>query len=166
METNPPVKTPNTVEGNGVGKNLGAIGGVISALLNWLSKDRRKRLPYQSVDIGKFKQGILVVDIQARIILEEKKQPSAGIFLDRIHLGEAYCSQCLRTLNTLHAHWMADGIQKGYKCQNCEEEIEVYREDIVKDVKGKVRRDYQQYWDKYRKNIEDITGGKPHKFKL
>jgi len=126
----------------------------------------RKKLPVSEITIGTYKEPSLAIDILAEVILEEKSKPDIEVFLKRIVLREPYCPNCLRTLDTTHASWMADGVQTGYKCSKCNNEREGTVLDLYKDVHGEVRRNFETYWQTYTEAIHRLTGGKPGEFRV
>jgi len=128
--------------------------------------DPRRKLPVSEVSIGTFKDTVLAIDILAKIILEERIKPSVEVFLKRIILERPYCPKCQRTLDTTHASWMADGVQIGYKCSNCQTERKGTMSDIYRDVQGEVRRNFDSYWQAYSHLINELTDGKPQDFRV
>lgn len=128
--------------------------------------DPRKKLPVSEVSIGTFKDTVLAIDILAKIILEERTKPSAEVFLKRIVLERPYCPTCSRTLDETHASWVAYGIQTGFQCSKCQTEREGVMSDIYRDVEGEVRRNFGVYWQTYIRAIDQLTGGKPHDFRV
>ena len=60
----------------------------------------KKELPYKYVSIGKPEtaDGLVAVDIQARIVLNDQMQPDIQNFFNRIILGQPYCPKCSRPL--------------------------------------------------------------------
>jgi len=125
--------------------------------------DGKKILQYSKVKIGEYSRGNLKVDILAKINLENEVQPDIPLFLERVIIGDPYCLKCSRNLDYLHASWMADGIQIGYKCINCNTGIKRNREELVDDAKAEVRKNFDKTWVLYRDEIKRITKGKPHK---
>jgi hypothetical protein len=128
--------------------------------------DPRKKLPVSEVSIGTFKDRVLAIDILAKVILQEKTKPSIEVFLKRIVLERPYCPNCQRTLDTTRASWMADGVQTGYKCSNCQTERRGVMSDIYKDVQGEIRRNFDSYWQPYSRLINELTDGKPQDFRV
>jgi hypothetical protein len=61
---------------------------------------------------------------------------------------------------------MADGVQIGYKCINCQTEIKRDRGELVDDAKAEVRKNFDETWILYRNEIKRITKGKPNKYVL
>jgi hypothetical protein len=129
-------------------------------------QDTRRELPVSEVGIGTFKDSLLAIDILAKVVLGERSKPSIEVFLKRIVLGEPYCPNCSRTLDTTHASWRADGVQIGYACSNCKREREGKKLDLYKDVQGQVRRNFDAYWQTYTEAVDRLTGGKPEEFKV
>ena len=128
--------------------------------------DGKKILQYSKVKIGEYSRENLKVDILAKINLDNEVQPEIPLFLERVIIGDPYCPRCSRNLDYLHASWMADGVQIGYKCINCGTEISRKREELVDDAKAEVRKKFNETWLLYSKEIKKITKGKPHKYVL
>ncbi len=146
--------------------NFPGLGKVLNFLMEWEKRDRRKILPYEETVIGTYQTNDLSVDIRAKIILRESTQPNVEIFLDRIKIGRPYCPNCFRPLDYWNATWMADGIQMGYKCSVCRTEREGDRHKVLDDAKGEIRKNYSNFWSQYKHEIDSLTKGKPHKYKL
>jgi len=128
--------------------------------------DPRKKLPVSEVSIGTYRDTVLAIDILTTIILDEQTKPSVEVFLKRIQLEDPYCPKCQRTLDTTHADWMADGVQIGFKCSNCQSERRGVMSDIYRDVEGEVRRNFDSYWRTYSHLIDELTHGKPQDFRI
>lgn len=130
------------------------------------SPTNKKKLPYSEITIGNYKTQDISADIRAKIILGELDQPSADIFLDRIKKGDPFCPKCSRPMDYWEASWMADFAQIGYQCFNCDIKHKGDYEDLLNDIKGEVRRDYEKYWEIYQREIEKLINGKPEDFQL
>lgn len=128
--------------------------------------DGKRILQYSKVKIGEYSRENLKVDILAKINLDNEVQPEIPLFLERVIIGDPYCPHCSRNLDYLHASWMADGVQIGYKCINCETEIKRDRKKLVDDAKAEVRKNFDETWVLYRNEIKRITKCKPHKYVL
>lgn len=139
---------------------------IYSDIVKWVTKDRRKPLPYHEVIIGTFKKDSLAIDIRAKIFLEEKLQPAIEIFLDRVSIRAPYCRKCNRPLQTLRHSEMADFLPYGYSCNYCQIQMNGTHSDIFNEIRGEIRRKYSDFWHNYSKAIYDLTGGKPQKFKI
>ena len=137
-----------------------------SAIIHWISKDRRKVLPYSEGVIGTHSVERLNVAIFAKIFLLETVRPPVDEFLARLRLGDPYCCECSRPLDLWRASWMANGIQIGYKCPNCGSEIKKDWPALSKEVSATVRKAYDSYWSNYQKEIMALTQSKPHKYRL
>jgi hypothetical protein len=74
--------------------------------------------------------------------------------LERIQLGKPYCPECSRPLDILHGDFVVDFAQMGYKCKNCNTEYEGNDRELLKDIKGEVRKNYDNYWDVYCKELD------------
>ena len=123
-------------------------------------------LEYSKVKIGEYSTENLIVDILARINLDKEVKPDIPLFLERVEIGDPFCPHCSRNLNYLRASWMADGVQIGYKCIDCNTEIKRNLDNLVDDAKAKVRRHFDEIWSLYHKEIKRITKGKSHKYVL
>jgi len=126
----------------------------------------RKKLPVSEITIGTYKESLLAIDILAEVILEEESKPGIEVFLKRIVLRDPYCPNCSRTLDTTHASWKADGVQTGYRCSKCNTERKGKVSDLYKDVHGKVRRNFETFWQTYTEAIHSLTGEKPGEFRV
>ncbi|MBK7378981.1 MAG: hypothetical protein IPJ03_08210 [Ignavibacteriales bacterium] len=126
----------------------------------------KKQLPHRYISIGTFATRHLSSDIRANIFLNEKIKPSIDSFLDRVYEGEPFCTICLRPLDKWNASYMADFAQIGYKCPSCKTEIKGDWEDLRKSIKGDVRSKYAEYWEKYKKQIYELTNGNPDGYTL
>lgn len=123
----------------------------------------KRKIPFESVTIGTFKTRSIATEIRAKIFLEENTQPSVDMFLERIETTPPYCSKCLRNLSKKHASWMADGIHIGYYCKKCGIEYDGNKKDVANEVFSEVRRNYQSYYNEYKRKIDEITKGKLNK---
>lgn len=141
-------------------------GQLLSTLLTWVSKDRRKVVPYSEVRVGTYVTDRLKVDILAAIVLSDPAQPDVNLFLKRLTIEKPYCARCARPLDELRLSWKVDFAQVGYNCPNCQTEITKDPSDLRKDVHAEVRRAYDSYWRTYRDAIVALTKGKPHKYRL
>lgn len=139
---------------------------LVTAVFEFLSKDRRKVLPYPEVVIGTYSAHGLKVAILANVVLSETGHPPVDQFLERLRIGEPYCAKCSRPLDLLRASWMADGVQIGYNCPDCGIEIRKDKLAIRKEVFAEVRRAYDFYRSNYREAIMALTRGKPRKYRL
>lgn len=128
--------------------------------------DNLKELPHSRVTIGDISEGVLSVGIRARIVLLENSQPDVDSFLNRIDIGDPYCSNCSKPLDIKRASWMADGVQIGYKCVDCQTENDRDYFYVLKSAKREVRSNYDSYWSKYQEEINALSGGHPEKYKL
>ena len=128
--------------------------------------DGKRILQYSKVKIGEYSRENLKVDILAKINLDNKVRPEIPLFLERVIVGDPYCSHCSRNLDSLHAIWMADGVQIGYKCTDCQTEIKRDRNELVDDAKAEVRKNFDQMWVLYCNEIKRITKGKPNRYVL
>jgi hypothetical protein len=128
--------------------------------------DGKSILQYLEVKIGEYSRENLKVDILAKINLDKEVQPEIPLFLERVIIGDPYCPHCSRNLDYLRASWMADGVQIGYKCIDCKTEITRDRKELVDDAKAIVRKNFDDSWVLYRKEIKRITNDKPHKYVL
>lgn len=122
--------------------------------------DSKKTLPYRDISVGTFKTKELEVAILAKIVLEEQIKPDIENFLNRIDTGNPYCPNCLRPLD----EWKLGGMTIGYKCPSCNTQREVNTWDLLNDVYGKIRSNYDYFWDIYSKKIHQLTGGKPQDY--
>jgi len=138
----------------------------LKPFINWLVKDRRKPLPYSEVEIGKYTTANLAVAILAKIVLDEETIPDVESFLTRINIGRPYCPRCHRPLEETYASWLEDSVHKGYRCPACGAEHEGDWQSIFDNVTAQIRKDYYKYWSRYREKINQLTKGKPHKYKL
>ena len=139
---------------------------ILNFFVEWLKRDRRKILPYKEVVIGTYQTNNLSVDIRAKIVLGENNQPDVGIFLDRIDIGRPYCPECYRPLNERNVVTFVGYAQIGYECRECRTEYEGDRRNLLDDVKGEIRRNYSTFWSRYKREIDLLTKGKPHNYKL
>jgi tRNA(Ile2) C34 agmatinyltransferase TiaS len=121
-------------------------------------------LPYREIKIGLFKSKNLNVDILAKIILEKENTLDSALFLKRVEIASPFCPHCSRNLDFKRASWVANGGQTGYKCPKCSTEINVKKTDLLKDVNADIRKNYESYWAKYKKEIKKITHNKPKKY--
>ena len=126
----------------------------------------KKELPYQYLTIGQYKTENICSDIRASIKLSEKVKPNVDVFLDRVFEGEPYCPKCFRPMDKWNAGWQADFAQIGYFCEKCNIKHKGNWEDVRNDIKGIVRKDYDRYWDNYRKQLSELTDNKPENYKL
>lgn len=126
--------------------------------------DSKKTFPYRYISVGTFKTNELEVDIQAKAILEEQIKPDIENFLNRIDTGNPYCPKCSHPLDEWKLGWMANFAQIGYKCPSCNTQREVNTCDLLNDVYGKIRSNYDYFWDIYSKKIHQLTGGKPQDY--
>jgi hypothetical protein len=123
-------------------------------------------LPYRSIAIGEYHKENLCVDILANIHLIKEVKPTSSQFLKRITNDSPYCPNCKKNLNILRGSWMIDGVQIGYKCNDCNTEIKICRKDLISEVKAEVRKNYDLYWENYNDEIKRITKGKPEKYAI
>lgn len=126
----------------------------------------KKKLPYSEVTIGNYKTQDICADIRAKIILDESHQPAVDLFLDRIRKGEPFCPECSRPMDYWKATWMADFAQIGYQCFNCDIKHKGNYEDLLNDIKGEVRKNYEKYWDIYKGENNKLTKGNPEDYQL
>jgi hypothetical protein len=131
----------------------------------WLISKRtelKKVLPYEHVSIGKYSttDKRIDVDIQAKIMLNDKVQPDIQNFLNRIALGDPYCHKCSRPIDMLTFKAGA------FRCAACNWEKDGGWSDLKKGVHAKIRSDYDHYWEVYQARIREMTGGKPEAFTL
>lgn len=131
-----------------------------------LTIDGKRILQYSKVKIGEYSRENLKVDILAKINLDEEVQPAISLFLQRVRIGAPYCPRCARNLDYLRASWMADGVQIGYKCIDCNTEIKRDQEELIDDAKAEVRKNFDESWVIYLEEINRITKGKPGKYVL
>ncbi len=129
-------------------------------------KTNRKMLPYSEITIGNYNTQDISVDIRAKIILDESSKPSIDIFLDRIRKGNPFCPKCSRPMDYWKASWMADFAQIGYQCFNCNIQHKGDYENIMNDIKGEVRKNYENYWLIYKTEFDKLTKGKPEDFQI
>lgn len=122
--------------------------------------DSKKKLPVHAISVGIFKTKELEVEIMAKIILEEQIKPDIENFLNRIDTGNPYCPNCLRPL----VEWKSGMMTIGYKCPSCNTQREGNTLDLLNDVYGKIRSNYNYFWDIYSKKIHQLTGGKPQDY--
>lgn len=127
------------------------------------SIDGKRILQYSKVKIGEYSRENLKVDILAKIYLDNEVRPEIPLFLERVRIGDPYCPNCSRNLDYLRASWMADGVQIGYKCINCETETKRDCKELIDDAKAEVRKNFDKTWLLYRDEIKRVTKGKPHK---
>jgi uncharacterized protein YneF (UPF0154 family) len=130
------------------------------------NKSTKPKVPHKEITIGTYRKIFLSSDIRAEILITEKIKPSVDDFLDRIREGDPFCSQCSRPLDILNANYLANFAQIGYKCTNCETQIKGNWEDLRKGIKGEVRKNYDSYWQEYKKQIQEFTNGKSEEFEL
>jgi hypothetical protein len=126
----------------------------------------KRILQYSKVKIGEYSCNNLKLDILAKINLDNEVKPEIPLFLERIIIGDPYCPLCSSNLDYLRASWKADYVQIGYKCKNCQAEIEKDRQDLINDAKAEVRKNFDEVWVLYCNEIKRITKGKPHKYVL
>jgi len=109
------------------------------------------------VTVGVHEHGYLRSAIRAKAIRGERGQPDIEVFLERVSYGVPYCSDCARKLYPARASRMADGVQYGYRCNSCHadegEEIERTPQDLLIDIKAKVRIDYDSFWKTYKEEV-------------
>jgi len=154
-----------------IGYLVGSFRAVSYLLLNKPSikseiKPIKKILPYNEIVIGTYKTEILCSDIRAKIFLNESLKPNVDVFLERIHEGDPFCSQCSRPLDDWNASYMADFAQIGYKCKTCNTQIEGDWKALRNIIKGEVRKNYDKYWLGYKTQIDELTGGKPEEYEI
>jgi hypothetical protein len=126
--------------------------------------DSKRTLPYRYISIGTFKTKELGVDIQAKIILEEKIKPDIENFLERINTGNPYCPKCSRPLDEWRSNWETKFDRIGYKCPSCNTQRAGDTMDLLNDICGLIRPNYDYFWDIYSKKIHQLTGGKPQDY--
>ncbi len=131
-----------------------------------VNKSNKIILPYSEITIGSYTTKDLCADIRAKIILDESNKPSIDIFLDRIRKGDPFCPNCLRPMDYLRASWMADGVQIGYQCKNCGIQHKGDFEDVLNDIKGEVRRNYENYWNTYKTEFDKLIKSNPIDYQL
>lgn len=119
---------------------------IVNHLLEWL-----KRLPCREVVIGPYQTNNLSVNIRVKIILST--QPNVEIFLDRIEICRPYCPKCYRPLDYWDADFIENDMHIGYNCNQCKTEYEGDMNKLLDDVKGEIRKKYQEYWSQYNREI-------------
>lgn len=150
-----------------IGFIIGSIISITQLRYNRLApKCSIKKLSDDKVAIGEYITEGLSVGILAEIVLDENSKPSIDSFLIRIKIGEPYCLSCSNPFELLRASWQLEGIQIGYKCTNCDYEIHKDYNDLQREVKGKVRKNFDEYWNIYIEEIDKMTGGKRSQYKL
>jgi len=135
--------------------------------IDWPPEDRRQTLPYKEVIIGTYViKDLANVSIKANILLIEQTKPNVDIFVQRISISEPYCKKCEEPMVPLVVEVMLTGKQIGYQCEKHNIKIKKIKADILNEVIGEVRRNYNRYWEKYKDEISALTNGDPKKFKL
>lgn len=165
------VSWPNVRILGGIILGLLVIGFVIGSL-RALSKSQdeqnekkeKKILPSRYISIGTFNDSRFLTDLKAGIFLEENIQPGADIFLSRISYGKPYCPKCSVTADTKHASWMADGVPIGYKCNKCGRENDKAPDELLREIHGFVRINFDELWDRYSKGIKQLTRNRPEEY--
>lgn len=116
-----------------------------------------------TVNIGNFTDKILSVDIQAKVVVGEVAKPETDTFLQRVSYGEPFCSNCSRPLQTNNSGaWSHDDID-AYSCDKCKEKWTGDGYDVLVEIKGEVRRNYDQYYQVYQEKIESLIKKKKYK---
>lgn len=141
--------------------------GTVEKLGGFLTKDRRNALTQRQVVIGTYREGAVAVDLRAEIVLGERIPPDVEIFLDRLLVGQPYCSDCSSQLEEVFLdHWVPGYSGWRYECRRCETEVAIDGDELQRAAAGAVRRDYLRCWSRYEEEIRCLTGGKPRRFKL
>lgn len=138
----------------------------LSIIFNWLTKDRTKKLPYTDVCIGEYKNDTIAASIHAKIVLQENTQPHIDEFLKRINSVKPYCPLCGLELSWIYDSGGIDVFQVGYKCKKCGTKMKGSKKDLIKVLRAIVRKNYDEFWNRYRNQINILTKGKEKKYKL
>jgi ribosomal protein L37AE/L43A len=123
-------------------------------------------LTKSKIVLGEYQETNLHVPLNAKIDLGFHEKPEVSEFLELVEIGKPYCPQCNRDLDFRRASWMADGVQTGYKCKKCGRERDGNEYALLKDAKAEVRKDFENYWQKYQGEIHKLTRGKPENFEV
>jgi hypothetical protein len=121
----------------------------------------KKILPYSKIELGNYESETIAVGILADILLEESIKPGTELFLNRVDAGEPYCPKCKNPMESWNAGPKAGFVQIGYKCINCRTKHGRNRDELIKDISGEIRRNYDNYWNRYVHQINKITNGRP-----
>lgn len=127
---------------------------------------QKTALPYDQVPIGRLEREGLRAEIVADIVLVEHTIPSPEEFTNRIRVRPPSCAKCSVTLADWNASWMADGAQIGYKCEDCQTQIEGTSSDLLRQAQGIVRGDFFGHWQRYSGEIDGLTKKKRKRYKL
>ncbi|MGO9691815.1 MAG: hypothetical protein ACLP2X_25210, partial [Syntrophobacteraceae bacterium] len=125
-------------------------------------------LPYSHVSIGKYTtvDDHITVDIQAKIMLNDKVQPDIQNFLNRLALGDPYCHSCNRPIDMKPFNPIRLPGYNFHQCSPCNWRRNGTWFDLRNDVYAKIRSDYGHYWEVYQAKIREMTGGKPDAYTL
>ena len=139
----------------------------VHRFFDYLIRDKRKILSEDNVIIGIYKTKKLWTDIRATIVLENITPKDEGIFLDRVFIIDPYCPKCKAILNKDRVRSAALGRPViGFRCYNCNREYGITDEELINNVKGYVRKNYNKLIIVYQEKINELTRGEPKKYKL
>jgi hypothetical protein len=125
---------------------------------------KKQKLPHSKVSIGTLTFDKLAVDILTEVKLEEHTQPDVQNFLNRLHLGDPFCPKCSRPLERWNEGWQEDFAQIGYTCIFCRTLATGNSDFVLSEVHAEVRKNYDKYWNTYKKKFDELTGGHPDGF--
>jgi len=145
---------------------LSKIVGLVHSIFNWQTKDKRKKLPYDKVQIGEHKSENINCAISVRIFLEENTQPPIDEFLKRINFAKPYCPKCGLELSWIYDSGGIDVFQIGYECKKCKTKMKGTKKELIKVLRAIVRKNYDEFWSRYRSQIKILTKGKEKKYRL
>lgn len=120
-------------------------------------------LQQDKVPIGRYRNDIYSVDIFARIFLDIKTKVDVSLFTERISIGKPFCNICTKTLTST---FFLDIESDGYRCTKCKSRLNEDNYSVLGCVTGEIRTNYDKYWQKYKEEINKLTGGKPENYEV